>query len=52
MFSKMHDFQNFSGFIILKSENNIFENIFYNDDLPYKVDLAYPKSFLMIKTDQ
>ena len=34
MFSKMHDFQNFSGFIILKSENNILENIIYNDDLP------------------
>ena len=52
MFSKMHNLQYFFRFIILKSVNNIFENQINNEDLPLKVDLAFPKSFPMTKTEQ
>ena len=52
MFSKMHDFWYFCRFIILKSVNSIFENQINNEYLPLEVDLAFPKSFPMTKTEQ
>ena len=51
MFSKMHILYFFLRFIILKSENNIFENVIYSDDLPLKTDLACLNSFPMAKTE-
>ena len=51
MFSKMQIFYSFLRFIILKSENNIFENVIYSDDLPLKTDLACLNSFPMAKTE-
>ena len=51
MFSKMHDLYLFKRFIILKTENNIFENVNNGDDLPLETDLACLKSFPMVKTE-
>ena len=52
MCSKMQNSKYFFRFIILKSVNSIFENKINNEDLPLEVDLAFPKSFPMTKTEQ
>ena len=52
MFWKMQVFLYFLRFLILKNENNIFDNLKKHENLHLEIGFAYENRFLMVKIEQ